>query len=161
MYKKILVPTDGSDLSDEAVAAAIEFARLAGSQIVAFSSVEPYPILPVTESAMVIDPGIDTEARLRIALENVEKVAQAARRAGVACTTATASALPVDLAIIDAATSHGCDLIFMASHGRHGLSKLLVGSVTQDVLAHSTIPVMVLRPQRKGGAPSTAAPPSP
>jgi nucleotide-binding universal stress UspA family protein len=54
--------------------------------------------------------------------------------------------------IIKAAADHGCDLVFMASHGRHGLSKLLAGSVTQDVLAYSSIPVMVLRPPRPDAA---------
>jgi nucleotide-binding universal stress UspA family protein len=159
MYKKILVPTDGSELSDQAVAAAIEFARLNGSEIVAFSAAEPYPIMPVAEGAMVIDPGIDIEAQLALARDNVDKVAQLAQQAGVACTTTTAFSMPVDQAIIQAATGHGCDLIFMASHGRRGLSRLLAGSVTQNVLAYSTIPVMVLRPQRQAGAARPAGTP--
>lgn len=146
MYKKILVPTDGSDLSAQAVAAAIDFARASGASIVALSVVEPYPLV-AAEGAMVIDVGVEMTQRRQIALDNVDKVAQAAKAAGVACSVATAySALPHE-EIINAATVNQCDLIFMASHGRHGLSRLLAGSVTQKVLAGTTIPVLVLRPQ--------------
>lgn len=152
MYKKILVPTDGSDLSALAVTAAIDFARANGGEIVAFSSAEPYPVMPMVEGASVIDPGVDPEQLLQLARGNVERVAQLAQQAGVPCTTATAFALPAYEGIIKAAADHGCDLVFMGSHGRHGLSKLLAGSVTQDVLAHSSIPVMVLRAPRPDAA---------
>jgi nucleotide-binding universal stress UspA family protein len=147
MYKKILVPTDGSTLSDQAVTAAIDFARLCGAEIVAFSVAEPYPILPAAEGAMVIDPGFETRTLQQFAQENVDKVAQAARTAGITCTALTAVSMVPHDEIIRAASEHGCDLIFMASHGRRGLSKLLAGSVTQNVLAYSSIPVMVLRPR--------------
>jgi nucleotide-binding universal stress UspA family protein len=155
MYKKILVPTDGSDLSALAVTAAIDFARSNGGEIVAFSAAEPYPVMPMVEGAMVLDPGVDTEVLLNLARSNVEQVALIAEEAGVPCTPATAFAVPAYEGIIKAATDHDCDLIFMASHGRHGLSKLLAGSVTQDVLAYSSLPVMVLRPPRPkpAGAP--------
>lgn len=152
MYKKILVPTDGSSLSALAVTAAIDFARANSGEIVAFSAAEPYPVMPLVEGAMVVDPGADSEELLRIAKDNVEQVARLARQAGVPCTTVTAFSLPTYEGIIKAAAEHGCDLVFMASHGRHGLSKLLAGSVTQDVLAYSSIPVMVLRPPRPDAA---------
>jgi nucleotide-binding universal stress UspA family protein len=148
MYKRILVPTDGSGLAALAVTDAIAFARSNGGEIVAFSAAEPYPPMPLVEGAMVLDPGVDRELLLNIAKENVEKVARSAQEAGVPCTTATAFAVPAYEGIIKAAAQHRCDLIFMASHGRHGLSKLFAGSVTQDVLVHSSIPVMVLRPPR-------------
>lgn len=149
MYKKILVPTDGSELSDQAVAAAIDFARASGASIVALSVVEPYPLV-AAEGAMVIDVGVEMTQRRQVALENVSKVAQSAKAAGVVCSVATAySALPHE-EIINAATANACDLIFMASHGRHGLSRLFAGSVTQKVLAGTTIPVLVLRPQSAG-----------
>lgn len=151
MYKKILVPTDGSALSEQAVTAAIDFARLCGAEILALSVAEPYPIVPAAEGAMVIDPGIETRTLQEFAQENVDKVAQAARTAGVACTTLTALSMVPHDEIIHAANEHGCDLIFMASHGRRGLSRLLAGSVTQNVLAYSTIPVMVLRPRANNG----------
>jgi nucleotide-binding universal stress UspA family protein len=160
MYKKILVPTDGSALSEQATAAAIEFARLCGAGIVAFSVAEPYPLVPAAEGAMVIDPGIETRVLQDFAQQNVDQVAQAAKAAGVECTTATTVSMFPYQEIISAATENQCDLIFMASHGRRGLSRLLAGSVTQNVLAYSTIPVMVLRPgipDDKVRAPGTQA----
>jgi nucleotide-binding universal stress UspA family protein len=151
MYKKILVPTDGSDLSDQAVMAAIDFARMCGAEILAFSVAEPYPMVPAAEGAMVIDPGFETATLQGYAQQNVDKVARAARTAGLACTTLTAFSMMPSDEIIRAANEHGCDLIFMASHGRRGLSRLLAGSVTQNVLAYSSVPVMVLRPRAING----------
>jgi nucleotide-binding universal stress UspA family protein len=152
MYKRILVPTDGSALSDQAASAAIEFARLCGAELLALSVAEPYPLMPAAESAMVVDPGIETDVLLQDAQENVDKVAQAAAAAGIACTRLTAISMVPWQEIIDTATKHGCDLVFIASHGRRGLSRLLAGSVTQNVLAYSNIPVMVLRPAAPGHA---------
>jgi nucleotide-binding universal stress UspA family protein len=150
MYKKILVPTDGSDLSDQAAAAAIEFARLCHADIVALSVAEPYPLLPAAEGAMVIDPGFEVDALEESARQNVAKVGRAVQAAGLNCIPLTAcSMVPAD-DIIRVANEQGCDLIFMASHGRRGLSRLLAGSVTQHVLAYSSIPVMVLRPGAHG-----------
>jgi nucleotide-binding universal stress UspA family protein len=150
MYKKILVPTDGSDLSDQAATAAIEFARLCHAEIVALSIAEPYPLVPAAEGAMVIDPGFEIDTLEEPARQNVAKVERAVHAAGLTCIPLTAcSMVPAD-EIIRVANEQGCDLIFMASHGRRGLSKLLAGSVTQHVLAYSSIPVMVLRPGAEG-----------
>jgi nucleotide-binding universal stress UspA family protein len=146
MYKSILVPTDGSPLSEQAAAAAIEFARVCGAEIVALSVAEPYPPLPAAEGAMVIEPAIDADELQAAAQQKVDQVAKAALAAGVRCTPVTVVSLSPYEEIIDTASKHQCDLIFMASHGRRGLSRLLAGSVTQQVLAYSTIPVMVLRP---------------
>jgi nucleotide-binding universal stress UspA family protein len=150
MYKKILVPTDGSALSEQAVASAIEFARLCHAQIVALSIAEPYPLVPAAEGAMVIDAGFEVNTLEESARQNVAKVAQAVRGAGLECVPLTASSMVPADDIIRIANEHGCDLIFMASHGRRGLSRLLAGSVTQHVLAYSSIPVMVLRPGAQG-----------
>ncbi|MGZ5199174.1 MAG: universal stress protein [Telluria sp.] len=150
MYKKILVPTDGSALSEQAVTAAIDFARLCHADIVALSVAEPYPLIPAAEGAMVIDPAFEIETLEESARENVAKVAQAARAAGLNCTMLTACSMVPANEIIRTANEQGCDLIFMASHGRRGLSKLLAGSVTQNVLAYASIPVMVLRPGAQG-----------
>jgi nucleotide-binding universal stress UspA family protein len=146
MYKKILVPTDGSELAGQAVAAAIDYARLSGGSIVACSVAQPYPLLPVVDGAMMIDPGVDSTELQQIAQQAVEEVARAARAAGVACETHTSlSFLPYE-EIIRAADEFKCDAIFIASHGRRGLSRLLAGSQTQKVLAYSHVPVLVLRP---------------
>lgn len=149
MYKRILVPTDGSELSEQATAAAIELARLCGAEIVAFSVAEPYPVMPAADGTMLIEPGPDPYLLEQAALQNVDKVAEAASKAGVRAITVTAMSMVPHDEIIRAANEHQCDLIFMASHGRRGFSKLIAGSVTQNVLTHSTIPVMVLRPGAK------------
>jgi nucleotide-binding universal stress UspA family protein len=145
MYKKILVPTDGSELSEQAVTAAIEFARLYGAGIVALSVAEPPPILSA-EATMAVDLGVETEQRQQSAHQHVDKVAQAAQAAGVPCQTAIAYSAVPHQEIIAAAAANQCDLIFMASHGRRGLSRLLAGSVAQNVMAYSPMAVMVLRP---------------
>jgi nucleotide-binding universal stress UspA family protein len=156
MYKKILVPTDGSDLSDQAITAAIDFARLCGAEIVALSIAEPYPLVPAAEGAMVIDPGLETRELEHASQDYVKNVADRASAAGVPCTTVTALSMAPHEEIIRAAEGNGCDVIFMASHGRRGLSRLLAGSVTQDVLDHCHIPVMVLRPHPGNGAQASA-----
>jgi nucleotide-binding universal stress UspA family protein len=147
MYSKILVPIDGSSLSEQAAAAAIAFARAVGAEIVAVSVAQPYPMI-AAEAVAVLDAQAETRLLLDQAQQHVDKVAQLARAAGVACSGSTALSYVPHEAIIKAALDHHCDLICMGSHGRHGLSKLLAGSVTQNVLAYSNIPVLVLRPGR-------------
>ncbi|SDY93168.1 Nucleotide-binding universal stress protein, UspA family [Collimonas sp. OK242] len=145
MFKTILVPTDGSHLSDKAIDTAIEFAKFSSGKIIALSVAEPYPFSPMAESTMATDPSTYEENMLALAKLNVQKVADAARNAGVPCEMLTAQAFNPDEEIISAAEKYHCDAIFMASHGRSGLSRLFLGSKTQRVLAHSTIPVLVLR----------------
>ena len=145
MYKKILVPTDGSVLSEQAAATAVELARVHGSALVAISVAQPFPSM-VSEAAVITDAAMETTILMKQAQENVDKVAQLAAQAGVPCSSLTALSYLPHEEIINAATGTGCDLICMASHGRRGISKLLAGSVTQNVLAYSTLPVLVLRP---------------
>ncbi|MDB5908841.1 MAG: universal stress family protein [Massilia sp.] len=146
MYKRILVPTDGSELAGEAVAAAIDYVKASGGAIVAFSVAQPYPMVPAVDGAMMFDPGIDPAEFQQIAQHAVEEVARAAGLAGVICEPhTTRSFLPWE-EIVRAAEEYQCDAIFMASHGRHGLSRLIAGSQTQKVLANSHLPVLVLRP---------------
>ena len=144
MYKHILVPTDGSTLSEQAAATAVALARVHGSALVAISVAHPFPSM-VSEAAVITDAAMETSLLMKQAQENVDKVAQLATQAGVPCTTLTAISYVPHEEIIHAATANGCDLICMASHGRRGISKLLAGSVTQNVLLYSTIPVLVLR----------------
>ncbi|MDB5749567.1 MAG: universal stress family protein [Massilia sp.] len=146
MYQRILVPTDGSDLSAVAENAAIAFARSCGSELVALSIVPPEPAVLSAEGALVTG-GAGVDALLAQAEAYVGRVADAAAKAGVACTTLTVYGYSPADEIVDAAKRTGCDLVFMASHGRRGLSRLIAGSVTQHVLAYSSVPVMVYRPQ--------------
>lgn len=145
MFKTILVPTDGSPLSDKAIDAAITFAKGAGSKVIGISVSEPRDYSHISDGMSVSDTSQAFQDRCAAAQANVDKVAAAARAANVACETVTARSLNPYEEIIKAATEHQCDAIFMASHGRKGLSALFVGSETQKVLSHSTIPVLVLR----------------
>jgi len=146
MFNNILFPTDGSDLSDKATATVIELARKHGGKIVAVSVVQPYPFIPLGDTGISVpDMGVYETRMMDITRDNVDKVAAAARAAGVACETVTSVAASPYEAIVEAAEKHGCDAIVMASHGRKGLNKLFLGSETQKVLAHTTLPVLVLR----------------
>jgi len=147
MFKHILVPTDGSEISNDTVRRAVTFAKEAGARITFFFSKPDYPMAFYGEGAL-IDPTTPerfaemAEAQAREILGAAEKQAQAA---GVSCTSkSVVSDVPYE-AIIEASASSGCDLIFMASHGRRGFSGLLLGSETQKVLTHSKIPVLVYR----------------
>ncbi|VXB98933.1 universal stress protein [Massilia sp. 9I] len=148
MYKRILLPTDGSPVAGHAVPAAIELARACGAEILTLSVAVPETVLPSIEGAMLVDPGPQADVLLDHARTMVEAVAAQVRAAGIACTAlAKLSYYPAET-IVDTAREQACDLIFMASHGRRGVSLLLAGSVTQAVLASAPVPVMVLRPPR-------------
>lgn len=142
MFKTILVPTDGSALSDKAIAAAVEFAKLSGAKVVGLSVAQPDLYGPLSESA--VTAAYEQQA-LAVAQANVDKIAGAASSLGVPCQTAVTKSFSPAEEIINAVKTYGCDVIFMASHGRTGLSKLMIGSETQKVLAGSTLPVMVFR----------------
>jgi nucleotide-binding universal stress UspA family protein len=145
MFKTILLPTDGSDLSKKAIDTAIEYAQMSGAKIHGISVAEPYPFTPLAESAMAIDPTVYEENVRNLAQQHVNKISEAARLAGVKCEVSIVLSFSPDEEIINASKKYDCDVIFMASHGRSGLSRLFLGSKTQKVLAHSTIPVLVLR----------------
>ncbi|WLI90843.1 universal stress protein [Massilia sp. R2A-15] len=145
MYKRILVPTDGSALSLQAAEAAVAFARGVGAELVAVSIAQPFPMM-AAEAVAISGSAMGTEELMNQAADNVAKVAALAAAAGVPCHGMTSLAFFPHEEIINAARDQQCDLIMMASHGRHGLSKLIAGSVTQKVLADSAIPVLVLRP---------------
>jgi len=150
MYKRILVPTDGSDVSAVAEQAAVAFARALGSDIVALSVAQSYPAYAAAEASMAVDPDLDIHALRDAAERNAARVCAAAAAAGVPCTALTVSAHSPSDAILDSAREQACDLIFMGSHGRRGLSRLLAGSETQKVLAGADVPVMVMRPRPAG-----------
>ncbi len=147
MFKHLLVPTDGSPLSYDTAKRAVTFARETGAKITFFFAEPDYPVAFYGEGAL-IDPTTPekfAEIAERQAQEILGRVKALANDAGVECaSTAQVSDVPYQ-AIIDAANNAGCDLIFMASHGRRGISGLLLGSETQKVLTHSTIPVLVYR----------------
>lgn len=147
MFKHILVPTDGSALSDDTVKKAVDFARETGAKITFFYAKPDYPVAFYGEGAL-IDPTTPEKFAEMAEKQSQEILAAAqgvAAGAGVTCASASATSDVPYEAIIDAAAANGCDLIFMASHGRRGLSGLLLGSETQKVLTHSKVPVLVYR----------------
>jgi nucleotide-binding universal stress UspA family protein len=147
MFKQILIPTDGSELSRKAVNAGIEFAKQIKAKVIGFYATEKYPMVVYGEYVPVdiISPEEYREleeTRAKVLLGYVEA---AAKNAGVECTTEYIESGEPYEAIIKTAQSRGCDLIFMASHGRRGLSALVLGSETNKVLTHSKVPVLVYR----------------
>ena len=147
MYQKILVATDGSTLSKKAVTSAIELAATCGAQLVALKVVPRYPqayfegSIPLSaEEISRIETQWTESAQVQLAA--VEKAAKAK---GVDSKAVTVKSDVVSDAIIAAAKKQKADLIVMASHGRKGIKRLLLGSETQQVLTHSHIPVLVLR----------------
>ena len=144
MYQRILVPTDGSDITDKAVRTAIDLAKLCAAQLLTISVKEPFPYSAISEMQPV-PPQEFYDAQERIAEARVKSVQEQATAAGLTCKAHTVEALHAWEAIIEHATQQSCDLIVMASHGRRGVSALLLGSETQKVLTHSKVPVLVVR----------------
>lgn len=145
MFRSILLPTDGTELSDKATAIAVEFARLHQSRITALTVIQPLLLPTLGDSGAVIDAGQYEIQMQDAARAHIERVAAAANAAGIPFEGIIAMSPNPYEEIVGAAEKHGCDLIMMASHGRSGLSKLLMGSETQSVLSHTTLPVLVLR----------------
>ena len=144
MFKRILIPTDGSDITAKAVDTAVRLAKSAGAQVYTISVKEPFPYSAISEMQPT-PPQEFFDAQERIATKRVQAVREACAAAGVPCEAHTVEALHPWEAIIEHAQRTGCDLLVMASHGRRGVTALLLGSETQKVLTHSTIPVLVVR----------------
>lgn len=147
MYKRILVATDGSKLSNKAVDSAIELAATCGAELVALKVVPRYPQTYFEGS---IPLSADDVARVEKQWADdgravVEAVKASGEKRGVKVKAILAKSDVVSDALIAAAKKHKADLIVMASHGRKGVKRLLLGSETQQVLTHSEIPVLVLR----------------
>ena len=148
MFKRILVTTDGSALSDQAVAKAIDLSLLTGAQlfVVTVAHLEPHSYF---EGSSVLTQREVEESHHR-AIAAGQALVDAVKATALAKGVASAEAVlmksnQVAESIIEAARSHDCDLIVMASHGRRGLTRMLMGSETQHVLTHSHTPVLVLR----------------
>lgn len=144
MFKRILVPTDGSDITKKAVDTAIGLAKSVNAQLYTLSVKEPFPYSAISEMQPT-PPQEFFDAQERIASARVKDVRSAAETAGVQCEAHTVEALHPWEAVIEHARHHECDLIVMASHGRRGVTALLLGSETQKVLTHSKVPVLVVR----------------
>ncbi len=141
---RILVATDGSALSDKAVATAVELAKSLGVELVAFTTLPVYPYSGIGESSGVA--AADYQARAGAeASDRLARAQRLASEAGVDCHTSMLEDDQPYRAIITAADKHDCGLIVMASHGRRGVHGLMLGSETQRVLTHTQRPVLVVR----------------
>jgi len=146
VFKHILIATDGSPLAHKAAKAGIALAGALGSKVTAYYALPQFQARYVDGFAFDLDTidAIDEGAR-KAGQKHVDAVGKMAKAAGVPCALLVTNVVAAYDGIIDAAKKRKCDLIFMASHGRRGLSKLMMGSVTQKVLTHSRIPVVVYR----------------
>lgn len=147
MFKHILIPTDGSPVADKAVKAGLELAKALGARVTGYFAIEAIQPQVYGEGYM-IDQGMVKEFE-RSAREAAERhmavIAKTAAAAGVEFSSLVGKAETPYEGIIDTAKKKKCDAIFMASHGRRGLASLIMGSVTQKVLTHSKLPVLVYR----------------
>ena len=146
MFKNILIPTDGSELSQRAVRKAIDLARLHEARLVGVHVIPDYHLLIAYEGAFdpVTEERIEEEAKTR-AEGYLAFVRRSADDAGIPCeTVCETSDHPYD-AILKTADAQDCDLIVMTSHGRKGLAAVLLGSETRKVLTHARIPVLIVR----------------
>ena len=147
MYQHILIPTDGSELAEKAVSAGIDYARETGARVTLFTAVPEY--VPPSQGELMSRKGVSIadHARHSVSLARgiLEKAVGKARAAQLRFGVDYAESDQPWRAIIEAAQRHGCDAIFMASHGRRGLAAVWHGSETREVLTHSRIPTVVLR----------------
>jgi nucleotide-binding universal stress UspA family protein len=147
MYKKILIPTDGSDLSNSAAHAGIEFARQINAEVVGIFVAPEYQYPIYVE---VIPPSFPTDEEYRLSMlkageQNLGTVRDAANAAGIKFSAVIMFSDAIAHEVVKTAEEHGCDLIFMGSHGRSGWGQALLGSVTTKVLSTCQIPVLIHR----------------
>jgi len=147
MYQRILVTTDGSKLSQKAVATAITLAGLSGAELVALKVVQRYPqsyfeggMALVGEDVKQVEKGWSDAAQ-----KVVDAVKKTAEAKGVSTKAVVVRSDVISDAILNTIKKQGCDLVVMASHGRKGIKRLLLGSETQHVLTHASVPVLVLK----------------
>ena len=144
MFKHILIATDGSELAERAVAAGRALAKALNARVTAVTATEPWSAMVTGEPALAFPIEDYEKAAAENAARILSGVGAAAKAAGVDCETVHINDFPAE-GIVETAQVRGCDLIVMASHGRRGLSKLLLGSQATRVLALSPVPVLVCR----------------
>ena len=144
MYTHIPIATDGSELAGRAVTAGVALAKELKAKVTAITVTEPWSAMVMGEPALVFPIEEFEKAAAEKAARILSGISTVAKNAGVECETAHVNDFPTE-GIVETAKAKGCDLIVMASHGRRGLSKLLLGSQTTRVLTLSTVPVLVCR----------------
>ena len=150
MHRHILIPTDGSELSMNAIDYGMALAKSVNAKVTVLTVSPPFNTFAV-ELDMITDTREQYEKRMTTLAEKYLKAAkEVAATAGVSCETMHVERDQPYLAIIETAARKSCDLIVMASHGRRGVSAIVPGSETVKVLTHSTVPVLVVRPRHQG-----------
>ena len=144
MFKKILVPTDGSALAQKAVATAAGLAKSQGAQIVGVYVIDPFPYIGIGDASAAGLQAYLAEAK-SVAGQALEGIAQGCKAEGVPFAGDTIERNVVYEGILETAEAEGCDLIVMASHGRQGVKALILGSVAQKVLTHAKVPVLIVK----------------
>lgn len=147
MYRKILITTDGSPVSRHTACAGVEFARQMGADVLVLYVAPAYQYPVYVEIVPPTYPSEEeyTERMLLLGKGHTDSIVEAARKAGLACESMTAFDDSPARKIVEVAGEKQCDLIFMGSHGRSGWGQILLGSVTNKVLSHTTKPVLVHR----------------
>jgi nucleotide-binding universal stress UspA family protein len=145
MFKHILIPTDGSDLSKKAIRYGIELAKACNAKVTGITVTTPFHVFATDPETITDTPDAYRKRTSAAATKYLTQLKDAAAAVGVTCAAIHAEHEHPYSAIIDAANKNGCDLIAMASHGRHGISAVVLGSETVKVLTHSKIPVLVYR----------------
>lgn len=150
MHRHILIPTDGSQLSQNAIDYGMALAKSVNAKVTVLTVSTPFHAF-VVEPAMITDTPEQYGKRMAtLVAKHFEVAKEAALAAGVSCETMHLEQDQPYLAIIETAARKSCDLIVMASHGRRGISAIVLGSETIKVLTHSTIPVLVVRAPHQG-----------
>jgi nucleotide-binding universal stress UspA family protein len=145
MYKHILIPIDGSSLANSGLEQALALARELGASVTVLTVTSPFE-MPAMETVQLEGVrGVYENQTRELAASYLSEAAGKASTAGVACVTEMRESESPYQVIVDVAMTRNCDLIAMSSHGRGGMAALLLGSQTQKVLAHSTLPVLVYR----------------
>jgi len=145
MYKHILIATDGSDLAEKAVAGGLALAKAIGAKATVLTVTEPFHTLSFVPSQVMYTPETYSAHAKEFAHRILEIVQARAEAAGVNCETVWLEHEHPYEAIIDAAKGRECDLIVLASHGRSGISAVVLGSQAVKVLTHSVLPVLIYR----------------
>lgn len=145
MFKHVLVPTDGSALSENAVRRAAELAKFCGAKLTALHAVPKFHVFTYHPDMLEATRDEFIAAAAKQSKQFLEAAQKIARNLGVECDGVTVTSDDPHQEIIDQVKQRGCDLVVMASHGRHGVEGLLIGSETHKVLIHSQVPVLVYR----------------
>jgi nucleotide-binding universal stress UspA family protein len=150
MHRHILIPTDGSELSQNAIGYGMALAKSVNAKVTVLTVTTPFQTFAVEPDLVTDTPDQYAKRMAALAAKYLNAAGEAASAAGVVCETMHIEHDQAYQAIIEAAARKSCDLIVMASHGRRGISAIVLGSETVKVLTHSAIPVLVVRAPHHG-----------